>query len=189
MRRAALLAALAICGSVTHLHAQQSSMKPSTNAELRARVATLEAEITRLQRDYELVLATCQQVPAAEPRSAPPVGRLEREVTPRLPEPSQPTGTDHSWFLRSLDYGVIETNRVFSRFSWAVTLNNGGGERPRAFDVTIQFLDSNGLIIDTDNLYRQVVGAFGEETFRGSALVRMPSALNVVKAVANVKVR
>jgi hypothetical protein len=170
------------------LYAQVPS---ASNAELRARLRALEEDIKRLQSDYALLLTTCAPPATGSLAPANTPSRVEVAVTPiaPVPDPPQPTGPDYSWFIRSTEFGVTESNRTFIRFAYTVSINNGGSSRPRAFDITVQFLDENGLVVDTGRLYRQVVDAYGERTFRDDVLIRMPGALRVVRAEATATLR
>src|SRR4030095_10913170 len=90
-----------------------------------------------------------------------------------------------AWFVKDVDFGVTEQNRVFVRFGWKVTVKNGI-PRPQTYDVEVQFLDSRGLVVTTDRLYLQTISAQDEQTLRSDALISLPagSAVAGVRAVA-----
>lgn len=48
-----------------------AQVKPETNVELRAKVATLQKEVDELKRDYEILLTTCQSTSSAQPAPTP----------------------------------------------------------------------------------------------------------------------
>jgi len=181
-----------------NLWAQQPTRR-LTSAELQAKVAALEQELGNVQRDYQLLLTTCQ-APAAIRTVADANAAAERlalaakdlqnaqaNAENRAEQlQHQQRVQDDLWRVKSVDYGITESNRIFIRFGWTVTISNGL-DTTQAFDVTVQFLDKHGLVVDSQRKYGVVVGAFDEGTIRDSALVSMPGALNVasVHAVAS----
>jgi hypothetical protein len=88
-----------------------------------------------------------------------------------------------AWFVKDVDFGVTEQNRVFMRFGWRVTVKNGI-PRPQTYDVEVQFLDSRGLVVDTARRYRQTIAAQDEQTLRGDALISVPAAFGVTQVNA-----
>lgn len=92
---------------------------------------------------------------------------------------------DAAWFVKDVDFGVTEQNRVFVRFGWKVTVKNGI-PRAQTYDMELQFLDSRGLVVNTERRYRQTIAAQDEQTLRGEALISVPAAFRVtqINAVA-----
>jgi hypothetical protein len=169
----------------------QSPATPRTNAELRTRVAELEQQLLkllgdhqRLESDYKVLLTATCPTPSPAPLFMSPPAPTTPIASTATPETDLPPG-----FIKSVEFGVTERNRVFWRYAWNVTVYNGGSDRRHTFDVVMQFLDQNGLVIDTDRAYRQTVDAFAERTLRGAALVGLPEAVNVASVHAIVTPR
>ena len=85
-----------------------------------------------------------------------------------------------NWYVKDPTFGITEQNKVFFRFGWNVTINNGIPRR-QTYDVEVQFLNDRGLIVHTDRLYRQVIQGQAQEILRGDALIRVPAALAVTQ--------
>jgi hypothetical protein len=166
------------------------SEKALTPAQLRARVKALELELAGVRRDYELLLGTVTarssgtpSVPTAEERDRAALAAKEQaiyEANQRAYDEQLRQLEDASWYVKGVDFGVTEQNRVFARFGWKATIHNGT-PRAHTYDVEVQFLDDRGLIIDTDRLYRHVIAGQDEQVLRGEALVGFPAAVNVKK--------
>ena len=185
-----------ICGLATipaTVHAQQktpASERTLTAAELRARVNALEQELAGIQRDFQLLLttaSTCSSAsptqPTAEERDRATLAAKEQaiyEANERAYDEQLRQLENASWYVRDVDFGVTEQNRVFARFGWKATIHNGT-PRAQTDDVEVQFLDDRDLIVATDRLYRRVIEAQGEQVLRGNVLIRFPSALKVTK--------
>ncbi len=148
------------------LGAQRTShtTRPLTNAQLQARVNALEEEKAALGRNYDQLLASC---------------RSEVEPDARRPR----NADDDLFWIASVNYGVTETTTAFMRFGWKVTIHNGLG-RNETFDVTVQFLTKDDLVIDSGRLGVQTIRAFDEQTVTGDVIIRLPAALNVASAKA-----
>jgi hypothetical protein len=173
------------------LAAQRTSRasKPLTNAQLQARIIQLEDDNAVLMRNYDLLLASCQsQVErnAHPPAAGDPVAQdatTARDTTTggvRRP----PRNVDDDLFhIVDINYGVTETASTYMRFGWKVTIRNGLG-RNEVFDLSVQFLDKNDLVIGTSTLGVQTIRAYGEEAVSGDLIIRLPAALNVASAKA-----
>jgi hypothetical protein len=74
------------------------------------------------------------------------------------------------------------------RFGWKVTVRNGLG-RSEVFDISVQFLDKNDLVIATAALGVQTIRAYDEQAVTGDVIIRLPAALNVASAKAVVNRR
>jgi hypothetical protein len=165
-----------------------------TYAELRAKVNALETENAGLRRDYQVILSAC---PATTPSAS-----IDTTATDRLTAAAQQAqqallDAENSAFLKqqqqelenaafwvnNVDFSATESNDVFVRYGWKVTIKNGI-PRTQSFDLEVQFLDKNDFVIDTAHLYRRTIEAFDQQTFTGDTLVRMPNALRVVHAKA-----
>jgi hypothetical protein len=95
-----------------------------------------------------------------------------------------PRNVDDDLFrILDVTYGVTETTVTNLRFGWKVTILNDLG-RNEAFDVTVQFLDKNDLVIGTGHLGFQTIRAHDRQSINGDAIIALPAALNVVSAKA-----
>ena len=175
------------------LGAQRTSRanKPLTNAQLQAKIIQLEDDNAVLMRNYDLLLASCQspvERNAHPPAAGDPVAQdasTAKDTAGAVRRP--PRNVDDDLFhIVDINYGVTETTDAYMRFGWKVTIRNGIG-RNEVFDVTVQFLDKNDLVIATTALGVQTIRAFGEQAVTGDVMIRLPAALNVssAKAVVN----
>jgi hypothetical protein len=158
---------------------------PLTVAGLRARVKMLEEENAGLRRDYELILTTCQSRTDTNPAPATSATRLLGERAAATAVETRPRIEDDPGEVVSVDYAMIESNKIFVSYVWTLTISNGL-DRAQAFNVTLHFLDRNGSVIDTDREDNEVLDAHEQRTLTGSYVIPMPGALNVasVRAVA-----
>jgi hypothetical protein len=171
---------------------------PLTVAELQARIKTLEEENAGLRRDYELILTTCQSQSAANPAPATHPTPSSAELSAatamyvrlaesnRLGQQQERRQVEDDRFgVVSVDYAIVESNRIFISYAWTLTIRNGL-DRAQAFNVTLQFLDRNGSVVDTDREDNEMIDAHEQRTLTGSQVISMPGALNVaaVHAVA-----
>ncbi len=159
-----------------------------TNAELRAKVGVLEQALARLQKDYAVLQAGC------------PAERLERATeslqTAQINADNQSAARlqqerleDGAWYVQDVAFEVTETNKVFQRYGWKVTVKNGI-PRAQTFDLVVQFLNARGLVVDTEHLYSQHIAALDARTMTGESLIRVPGSFLVtsVHVVATRKV-
>jgi hypothetical protein len=171
---------------------------PLTVAGLRARVKELQEENAGLRRDYELILTTCQSRTDTNPAPATSATRLlgeraaatavETELAEAIrlgQQQERPRIEDDPAEVVSVDYAIIESNKIFTSYVWTLTISNGL-DRAQAFNVNLHFLDRNGSVIDTDREDDEVLDAHEQRTLTGSYVIPMPGALNVasVRAVA-----
>jgi len=177
----------------TTVYAQKKTAapeRPVSSADLRAKVTALEEELAGVRRDYQLLLASVS-TRSAPPQNGPTTQDAERaalaskqeaiyEANQRAYDEQLRQLEDASWYVKDVDFGVTEQNRVFARFGWKATIHNGT-PRAQTYDLEVQFLDDRGLIVDTDRLYGRVVEAKGENVLRGDALIGFPAAVNVKK--------
>jgi hypothetical protein len=172
------------------LAAQRTSRagKSPTNAQLQARINQLEDDNAVLMRNYDLLLASCQspvERNAHPPAAGDPVAQdasTARDTPGGARRP--PRNVDDDLFhIVDINYGVTETASTYLRFGWKVTIRNGLG-RNEVFDLSVQFLDKNDLVIGTSTLGVQTIRAFSEEAVSGDVIIRLPAALNVASAKA-----
>jgi hypothetical protein len=90
---------------------------------------------------------------------------------------------DDLFWVEDLHYGVTETTSVSMRFGWRVMVHNGLG-RNEVFDVTVQFLNEDDLVIGSSHIGVQTIHAFDEQTVTGDTVIGLPAALKVASAKA-----
>jgi hypothetical protein len=103
--------------------------------------------------------------------------------TPRTEVPTPPTEQD--WRIVSVDTRVTESNTVWSKYAWKLTLQNDS-DQPHVFRGTIEFQDSDGFIVDTGSANDMFVPAKSEQVFTGYALIRAEVAGKVAGTVAKI---
>jgi hypothetical protein len=185
--------ALAICATAllaVSIGAQQTSRptRPLTNTQLQAKVLALEEENATLARNYDLMLASCRSRVPQDPQPAVPSESVARDTPPIGSAPGSarraPRNVDDDLFwVEDLHYGVTETTSAFLRFGWKVTVHNGLN-RNEVFDVTVQFLNKDDLVIESSRLGVQTIRALDEQAVSGDVIIRLPAALNVASAKA-----
>jgi len=173
------------------LGAQQTTRtsRPLTTKQLQAKVRDLENENATLTRNYDLLRASCQsQVERDAHPAAPGDVVAQNTLPPPIETPPSvhrsPRNVDDDLFrILDVTYGVTETTVTNMRFGWKVTVLNDLG-RNEVFDVTVQFLDKNDLVIGTGQLGVQTIRAHDQQFITGDAIIGLPAALNVVSAKA-----
>ena len=140
-----------------------------------------------LQRDIAMLSARLPPAPPGVPvvdrEAAREAARQQAELDAfnrDLQVRERVTIEREGWVITNVDYERIEANDSWIRFSWKATIHNSLNH-DKVFDLDMQFLNAHGLIVDTQHQYRQGVPAFGERTFSGTTLVRMPAALSVTR--------
>jgi len=179
---AVLIAAVGLAGSSQ----VQDPREPLTAPELRARVAVLEQDLAGLRKDYQLLLTTCQS-PAPAPRAARtdrlpaalPTVAIDASGKGSKRQEEQRLDND-SWYVQVMDYVAIETSPEWTQYGWTVRIKNGIG-RAQTFDLVVQFVDKNGLVIDSDRLKNESIAALEDHTMRGNKTIAKPAALEVVR--------
>jgi hypothetical protein len=183
---------VAVCATAllaVSLGAQQASRasQPLTKSQLQAKVHALEEENAVLTRNYDLLLASCR---SRVPQDAQPTGASESAAPNTTATGAAgsarrvPRNVDDDLFwVEDLHYGVTETTSTSMRFGWKVTVHNGLN-RNEVFDVTVQFLNKDQLVIDTSHIGVQTIRAFDEQTVTGDTVIRLPAAMNVTSATA-----
>lgn len=73
---------------------------------------------------------------------------------------------------------VTESNSVWSRFAWNLTLKNNT-DRTRAVSAVIKWVDKDGFVVDSDRQYSLSVPANSEQTFNDYKLIDASVAADV----------
>ena len=79
---------------------------------------------------------------------------------------------------------IVESNDSWSKFAWKLDLKSFSNE-PLVFNVTIDFLDEEGFILDDANEYNLVLPSMGEKSYTGYKLVDE----QLVNRVASIQAR
>ena len=87
----------------------------------------------------------------------------------------------------SIDSKVTESNDVWWKFAWKLTLRNKSSEAA-AFRATIDFYDKDGFVVDSTTSDTLVVPGSADEAFAGTKLVTTSAARNVTRSGAKVAV-
>lgn len=106
-------------------------------------------------------------------------------LSPAQAGPPRSGPSPSGWQIVSIESRVTETNNVWSRYAWKLTLRNES-QQPSVFGGTIEFQDRDGFIVDTSRADNLVVPAGSEQVFTGFALIRAAVAGNVARTVAKV---
>jgi hypothetical protein len=187
-----------LAASVAAQRTTRGAARPLTNAQLQAKVRSLEDENASLQRDYDKLRAFCQDAGVRVDQPPPDSGPSPNQAAPVTKEAQSGPGApvvkrraprnveDDLWRIVAIDYGVTESSQQSMRFGWKVTISNGL-DHAETFDLTVQFLDKNGLVVETSREEHQTIRASDQQTLTGDVIIRMPAALGVAsaKAIAN----
>ncbi len=102
---------------------------------------------------------------------------------------SQPiSNTGRDWSIVSIASRVTETNDVWWKYSWKLTLRNDANQ-PHLFAGMIKFLDGDGFIIESDYARDMVVRPGEEGVFTGFALIKTQVAGRVARTTAEIAMR
>jgi hypothetical protein len=80
--------------------------------------------------------------------------------------------------ITSIDTRVTESNDIWSRFAWILKVENKGSS-PVAIDAVIEFVDSDGFVIEEDRAYSLLAKPNQETEFTGYSLINSPVDKNV----------
>jgi hypothetical protein len=118
---------------------------------------------------------------------APVLTQRKQSMAPNAQPVSQiPTG--RLFEIVAVDSRVTESNNVWWRYAWKLTLKNGSAG-PQMLQATIEFQDKEGFIIDSDHEYNLVLQPDETRTFTGTKLVTASSAGNVAQTAAKVRLK
>lgn len=105
-------------------------------------------------------------------------------------EAAQPSGSFRTPVvdLKILDIStrVTESNDVWSKFAWQLTVQNNG-DAAASFDAVVDFLDKDGFVIDEDNANDLGLQPHQKDTFTGFKLIEASSVSRVSKVSAKIK--
>jgi hypothetical protein len=167
------------------------AMSLSTVATMRQSQAMLEQKRLSLKYGLPQFIGFAESNKAtsqsqASTTSAPSTAALKAVPNPPSAKVTEPE-TEKDWEIVSVDARVTESNDVWSKYAWKLTLRNKSASA-HAYRATIEFQDKDGFIIDTDRSDTIVVQPNADEAATGFALIRPPGASNVARTVAKVAV-
>jgi hypothetical protein len=99
--------------------------------------------------------------------------------------PATKRDAERLWEIVSIDTRITESNNVWSRFAWKLTLENRADDVQRV-NATIEFQDKDGFVVDTDHAYGLVVSGRSRQVFTGNKLITSASVASIERAVAKV---
>jgi hypothetical protein len=99
-----------------------------------------------------------------------------------LVEPTAP-----KFQIVNVDSRVTESNDVWSKYAWQVTVKNLTDQQLR-LDITVEFLDAQGFVVDDDSENNLALDPYEEATFRDYDLVTASVAGSISKVNAKVGV-
>jgi hypothetical protein len=151
-----------------------------------AGVATQEQTLAMLrqsylQAKYGLFYPAVDAGSGTSPSTTTDKRPAEAPVPPRAP-------AGPKFQIVNVDSRVTESNAVWSKYAWQVTVKNLTGD-PLLLTITVEFLDAQGFVVDDDTEYNLPLGPYEESTFRDYDLVTASIAGNVQKINAKVGVR
>lgn len=149
----------------------------STLATMKQTEAMLNQRRLAIRFDLPQYLAFQKSAPTGTEASTPPA--------PTPAESGAPAQGD-DWEVVSVASRPGESNSSWTRFAWKLTILNKGAY-PQKFDATIEFRDSDGFPVDSDNEYNLVVPAGAQETFTGEKLVNASQVARIATTAAKVK--
>lgn len=122
----------------------------------------------------EKITAAFQQAFSAAPQlGAAPAS----SSTPRI---------DENLKILDISTKVTESNDVWSKFAWRLTVENDG-QAPSSFDATIDFLDKDGFVVDEDESNNLGLQPHQKDTFTGFKLIEAASVSKVAKVSAKIQ--
>jgi len=160
-------AAVVVLGGQQWLAPAQASDAPV----LENRVKALETTVAALQKDHAALAAQ--------------VARLASTPTPAAalllptPTPAPTADPDASLFeILSVDGRITESNSVWWKYAYIVELQNTSDKR-LLLDATIEFLDTDGFVVDDDRVYDFLLEPGETSSMTGYALIDASVAANV----------
>lgn len=95
--------------------------------------------------------------------------------------------TEIDYEVASIDAKITESNSVFVKYAWILTIKNNGKQR-LLFNANIEFLDADGFIVDQDFAYRLLIEPYETQKYTGAKLVNTSIAGKVTQITAKTNV-
>ena len=147
-----------------------------------ARCATARVLIEHLRSAMRSARDGIWYQPAADPA---PEGQVSMQLLPSSAT-SPPERQETRFDILSVNYQVIEANRVFWRFSWKMSIRNYGPETV-VVSPTIEFHNRGGFIVDTGISSMRTIRAQETAEITGTTLINTGIAPSVTQAVGRAK--
>lgn len=150
-------------------------------------VATSENTLAMLQQEY-LAAKYGFSIPTVGAHSSTGPRGTDHQESTSMETPSlddSPAESAGDFQIVGVDAKVTERNDSWSKFAWQLTLKNNSAATIRV-DATIEFLDSDGFVVEDDREYGLVLPGGQQETYRGYDLVDAEIAHNVSSVNAKV---
>lgn len=151
-----------------------------------ANVATQEQTLAMLKQSYlQAKYGLFYPATTSGPGELTSIDR-ERPAAAGVPShTAEPTGPKFQ--IVNVDSRVTESNDVWSKYAWQVTVKNLTDQQLR-LDITVEFLDAQGFVVDDDSENNLALDPYEETTFRDYDLVTASVAGNINKVNARVGV-
>jgi hypothetical protein len=121
--------------------------------------------------------AACSSPAATTSQPAPQTATGTLNTKPALPD----------WTVIDVSAKVTESNTVWWKYAWKLTVRNNRTDRPITLDVKIKFLDKDGFVVDDDDAYNLSVAASSEATFSEYDLIDTEVAGNIASVKAELR--
>ncbi len=95
--------------------------------------------------------------------------------------------TEIDYEVASIDAKITESNSVFVKYAWILTIKNNGKQR-LLFNANIEFLDADGFIVDQDFAYRLLIEPYETQKYTGAKLVNTSIAGKITQITAKTNV-
>ena len=96
-----------------------------------------------------------------------------------LDPPTVPQDTESPLItIVSINSRIMETNSIWWKYAWVLTVRNET-DASLSMDARIEWLDSDGFVVDNDTGYGLYLKAKEQAVFRGNTLITASSAPNV----------
>jgi hypothetical protein len=179
MRRARhLLASQAESNATAYLSFMAGSSSEPAAAVARAAAQQYAARFSSAMQEVSECAPACPQLLAWTEASEAPLDAAGVAQSPQLPSGGQQPQTGGMLERLTTATRITESNATWARFAWQASFRNTS-DVPARFNITIEFIDSDGFTIDTDTAYGAVVPPQSERTFSGDTLISMPGARRV----------
>jgi hypothetical protein len=159
--------------------------------EAKAKLLNAEKEVLGLKDKLRInegeVRELARSTQKAWDRARKPALTKRPHLSPANDLDSTPlNSTSNGWEIVSIKTKITETNDVFVKYAWRLTVRNDLTKSIRLSGV-IEYQDSEGFVVDTDDVYNLVLLANSEKTFTDATLVGTSIAHKIAGVVVKLK--